>query len=223
MPTSDPFHYQYKTEFEPVVRMGDYVEMIRIGGDAIDLRVDYVEGLGMLGEFNVIQSGTVPAGATSPVTKALIGGQDILQAGPDEFYQLRYQLNPTDWTAPSTADIKLNLYQPGPGQSRWSAALAVGFWDITAQNYWTSLHPTETYTWWTDTPQFSVTNNTAGTLSNARVRVFAWRFAGEVLQPSKPGQSAVTPAMYANSPSGILNFMPVGPRSNRRTVAPANS
>ena len=218
MPTYDPFHYPYKTQFEPARQIGDFVELMRMSGDAIDMRIEYIEPLALLGEFNVIQTGTVINGATSSITKALISGADIIQSGPDEFYQLRFGLNPTDWAAVSTADIKLNLYQPGPGQSRWAGALAVGAWDMTGQNYWTSLHPTETFSWWTDTPQFSVTNNSGATISNARVRVWAWRFAGEVMK-----RADMKPEDIVGSPSGILNYIPIGPRPARRTVAPANA
>ena len=203
--------YPYSPDWQPVAQIGDYVALIRQGTEPQPMLLKGVFAIPLLGE---VDFGAVNNGVTTATAKALISGADILEVGPDEFLQIRFALNPTDFTGSPAADISLAVWQPGPAQQRWATNGQVGRWDIFAQNMWTSLAPTELYSYYDQTPQFAVTNDSGGNIANSRVRFFAWHYVGKLLSDD-PDLAALSLA-----PSGHLILVPIVPKLGRTSIAP---
>lgn len=175
--------YLGKTAFEPVVQIGEDVGLLRESGDIIYLRVAFWEWLPFIKEQDF---GSVPANSQSAITEVI-----ELRTGENEFLQVRFALNPNDFT--DSVNHRLRIYQPGEGTARWRSLNVVASWVPQAQNTWTSLHPTELFTTGMDTPRFQVVNLTATAMSNSRVRFYGIRYVGEPLtvidkmeQPNAP-------------------------------------
>lgn len=200
--------HPYRVDFEPVALAGDYVTLLR-GQDVVQKRVRAVYALPFMGE---VDFGAVVAAATVGPAQALIGGVDIFQVGPDEFIQSRLELNPTDFTAQT---MILGAYLPGPATAMWSTLGALANWNITAQLLWTSLHPTELFSYWQDTPQFAITNGSGGNMGTSRVRFMGWRYLCD------PADHAPTATELTSAPQGRPIILPVAAQRGRTANVPA--
>lgn len=198
--------------WEPIALAGDYVRLLKQSDEQI-LRLDSIYSTGMLGE---VDFGVVADSASSAISAALINTVDILEVGPREFLQIRFQLSPDFAGVLPGADASVSVFQPGPANQRLTTLTQVGVVDITLQNLWTSLNTTEMFSHANQTPQFVVTNNTGGSLANTRVRFYAWRYlADQVFENGKEPETAAV----LSSPAGRIISIPVVPRQGRTTPA----
>ena len=202
--------YLFNPEWQPVAVVGDYVSLIRETGVRIYMRLEFIGALPLLG---AVDFGTVANGATSTAARALISSTDILVVGPDEFLQTRMQLDRRDFGGLNPdADASIQVFQPGPADARWATLNQIGRWDITAQDMWTSLHPTELFSYHDQTPMFTVTNNSGSSMTTTRVNFYAYRYLGEVLAAA-PERSDVV-----QTRAGVIVQIPVGPRRGRTSA-----
>lgn len=200
--------YPYRVDFEPVALAGDYLVLLR-GPDIVYKRVRAVFALPFMGE---VDFGAVAAGAQVGPAPALISGVDIFMVGPDEVVQSRLELNPNDFV--DQLDT-LTTYLPGPATALWSTLGTLATWNITAQLLWTSLHPTEVFSYWQDTPQFRVVNGSAAPMGSSLVRFMGFRYLCD------PADHAPTPAELATSPQGRPIYLPVAAQQGRTANVPA--
>jgi hypothetical protein len=203
--------YLFNPEWQPVAQIGDFVVLIRETGERIFMRLDFVGAIPLV---NQVDFGAVNNGITTVAARALVSGVDILELGPDGFLQTRFLLDPRDFAGVTPdADISVGVFQPGPADARWGTLNAVGRWDITAQHLWTSLAPTEIFSYKDQTPLFSVTNNSGGNIAASRISFFAWKYLGELLDAPPDLVDVV------QTRSGVVVQIPVGPRRGRTSFA----
>lgn len=225
--------YLYDPSWRPRLSPGDIVVLMIPGGPRCH-RVDFVEALPKLQNYDLARGSGVANGAsTSPSTIQNSSAQDVLAVGPDEWVQSRVALDELDWldTNGTTQPAQLTIWQPGAGQGRLLTLYKQAFWDVRAQNRWTSLAPTEMWQWYNQTSQYEATNNTGVTMSYARINAYGWHYAGEFLasfdpqtaQPSdKDGVTGKTAGeimqMAARSPYGMPMYLPCGAQFFPRAV-----
>lgn len=216
MPDYPTQQLPFNPEWQPVANIGDYVALQRGAGSGAEV---WMKLLGIFAAplIDEVDFGAVNAGITSPAAQALVGSADVLQVGPDEFLQIRFQLSPADFQGFLPAqDRYVTVFQPGPAEQHWTTLTAVARWDIVAQNYWTTLHPTELFSYSDETPQFSITNEAGNAnMATSLVRFFAWRYLGQRLGNDRPSEEEVRA-----SPSGRVLFIPVSPRRGATARVP---
>jgi hypothetical protein len=164
--------YLGKKDFEPVVQIGEDVGLLREASDPLFLRIVFWEWLPFIRE---VDFGGVAGNSQSPVTEV-----QELRTGQNEFLQVRFSLNPTDFTDPVNHQVQ--VFQPGEGTARWRSLNIVASWTRQAQDTWTTLHPTELFTTGLDTPRFRVVNRAATAMTASRVRFYGIRYVGVPLR-----------------------------------------
>lgn len=179
----------YQQTWQPILNVSDVAILLRSTDDLV-LRVTHIE----MKPATVIDFGSCAAGVTIPAQAAVnASGQDVNQTGPDQFTQTRLRLDPRDFlTNPASGNpAYLQAYQPGPSLTRWALPYQVYAWDPITQSYWTSLNPTELFTWYTDSPQFSITNPAGNaTMNNTRVWFYQVTYTGEPIGQDPNGDTA---------------------------------
>lgn len=203
----------YRPEWRPVVNVGDVVDLL----DSAVQRLLLVEHIEMK-PFAVIDWGSVLSTVTIAAKAALnASSQDILAVGPDQFAQTRIRLDPRDFLSNPTSGnpTLVQAYQPGPAAQRWANIYQVYSWDAISQAYWASLNqsPTELFSYYDQTPNYSVINNSGATQATSRIWFMQIVYTGMPLG-SDPNDAAVQAAV-AKSMLGYVAQIPVAVKQVR--------
>jgi hypothetical protein len=224
--------YLYRTEWAPPCMPGD-IAVLLLPGSPLVMQCQFVEELPKLLNFDLAAAASVATGTSSAVQQLQnASNQDVLAVGPDEWMQSRVELDPLDWldTSGTTQPAQLTIWQPGAGQGRLLTLYAQAFQDIRSQQKWPSLNGTEIWSWYNQTPQYQVTNNTGVTLTHARLNAYGWHYGGRTLGSFDPVAAAANAndsnnaaalkilAMAAQAPYGAPMYFPAGQQQFRRAV-----
>lgn len=206
----------YRPEWKPVVNIGDVVDLLMPSQQQI-LLIDHIE----MKPFQVIDWGTVNNAATIAAKQALNAqNQDILAVGPDQFIQIRVRLDPRDFLVNPTSGnpTLLQAYQPGPAAQRWATIYQSYSWDAINQAYWPSLQPTELFSYYDQTPEYSVINQSGANQTTSRIWFQTIVYSGTQLG-GDPGDAKVTRAVGRS----MLQFLAQIPVAVKQTRNRANS
>lgn len=207
----------YREAWRPVVDIGDVVALMRSTSTIIG-RVRHIEARPRIAryDFGAVNAGVVQAAKQVQASNSA----DSLTVGADQFIQVRFRLDGTDWSASVATAASLQVVQPGPGLQRWVNTYQVADWDIQTQNYWDSLAPTELFSYYTDTPQFIVNNASLSNMANSRVWFYGWVYTFDSLQTLNAGDeiSHELGDAVRGSRLGSIAWIPVAATVPRRTV-----
>ena len=222
---ANPNLYLGNKDFQPICQVGDLVGLMR-PTDVLFGRVAFIQRLPLLIDKDL---GAVTHGQSTNTTAILdSNGNDALRMGPDEFLQIRFALSPNDWPAvEDDATALLYVYQPGPASQLWTNLYEKAYWDLTTQNRFPDLSPTELFSWYDQTPQFQVVNNQASAdLTASHVRFYGMRYllTNPLTRMERRGQSGALADIYPVSSTTWMpndNFwvrVPVSQQTDRRTT-----
>lgn len=206
----------YRPNFEPVVEIGDVVDLIQTQGQHVYLEVEYIDARPKLNE---VDFGALANGGTIDFVAALVANQDVLQCGWNEFLQLRWALNPNDFVIPPNLPVvnpaQVYMSEPYGGNPRWNEQNNSSWWDIRAQNLWDTLAPTEVFSYYNQTPQFKLVNNTGSDMAHTRISFYGIAYIGTVLGVQAPPAPAIAETHASKSIAGRIVPLPISARTGQ--------
>lgn len=187
--------YLYRPIMRPICNPMDIVALLTQGGVYKCIRVRHIEAR----PKTTHDFGSTLNGNTVTAVQAQnSNSQDILAVAANQFLQTRFQLDPRDWLTSPTTPAQMYVYQPGSATQRWNNLYQAAWADAVYQaDYGVAM--TELFSWYTDTPQFGVSNTSGSTMANTRVNFFGIVYTGDDVgeNPSDPdlmSQAKDTPA-----------------------------
>lgn len=168
----------FRPVLRPVCNPGDLVAVYTQGGRYRVIRVEHIEARPKM----VHDFGSLAASATATTAVQLLNSssQDKLAVAANQFLQLRFELDPRYWLTSPTTPAQMYIYQPGSAWQRWNNSYQAAFVDAVQQaNYGIAM--SELFSWYTDTPQFSIINDTGATMNPSTISVYGLVYTGTPL------------------------------------------